>query len=204
MTDRTLDYYDQNSLELSRRYESTALDSFHRLLNKTMPPGAKLLEIGCGSGRDAARAAAVGFDLVALDGSQSLLVEAEKLHPELSGRLHLVRLPGVLPLQSRSFDGFFSVACLMHFRTEELPEIINELARVVKHSGHGLISVPTGRSDIDAQGLDQHGRVFNLMPTTDWQKIFAHCGFAADVGPEEPDSLGRPGINWVTFLLQRK
>lgn len=204
MNDGTLDYYNKNSLELSCRYESANLEDVHKLLNSNMPQGAKLLEIGCGSGRDASRAMAAGFDIVAVDGSQSLLVEAEKLHPELASRLHCRKLPDVLPFADQSFDGFFSIACLMHFGQAELAQIMHELARVIRSGGRGLVSVPTGRSDIDGNGLDQHGRVFNLMPATDWQKTFAEAGFISDVGAEEPDSLGRAGITWITLLLQRQ
>ena len=38
MTDLTIGYYEQNAAELSRRYETTALDTFHRLLQQTCRP----------------------------------------------------------------------------------------------------------------------------------------------------------------------
>ncbi len=204
MTERTAEYYEQNAAELSRRYETTALDSFHELLNKTFTAGSRLLEIGFGSGRDAARALTAGFDLAAIDGSQSLLAEAVRLHPELNSRLQHVRLPSRLPFDDRSFAGFFSVACLMHFTGDDLLKILGEISRVTKPSGKGLVSVPAGRSDVNSNGLDQHGRIFNVMPATSWQKLFSSCGFASEPGPVEPDSLGRDGITWVTFLLHKE
>ena len=203
MTDKTLDYYEQNAAELSRRYESTALDALHALLRQTFSPGDRLLEIGCGSGRDAATAMAAGFDICAVDGSNRLLQEAVRLHPELTGRLQQLKLPGTLPFVNASFAGIFSVACLMHFNANELPGIIAEIARVLKPAGQGLISVPAGRNDIDATGLDEHGRIFNLMPAADWQKLFAAHGFSTSTGAEQPDSLGRPGIAWLTFVIKK-
>lgn len=203
MTDRTINYYEQNAADLSRRYETTALDTFHRLLQKNCRPGARLLEIGCGSGRDAARAVAAGFMVTALDGAENLLNEATRLHPELSGNLHHLLLPARLPFANASFDGFFSVACLMHFNDDEIGQIISEAARVTTAGGSGLVSVPAGRNDIDAGGLDQHGRVFNVMPAENWISLFQQHGFAAETGPIEPDSLGRPGISWITFVLKK-
>ncbi len=203
MTDRTINYYEQNAAELSRRYETTALDTFHRLLQQTCQPGARLLEIGCGSGRDAARAVAAGFKVTALDGAENLLREAARLHPELSDSLHHLLLPAKFPFSDESFDGFFSVACLMHFRDDEIRKIISEAARVTVAGGSGLVSVPAGRSDIDAGGLDQHGRVFNVMPADDWISLFHQHGFSAEPGPIETDSLGRPGISWITFILKK-
>lgn len=199
----TAEYYEQNAHELSLRYESASLETLHRLINATFTPGARLLEVGCGSGRDAARVLAAGYNLIALDGSQNLLCEAEKLHPELSGRLVYLRLPAQLPFADSDFAGFLSIACLMHFTDTELNTILGELARVVKKSGSGIISVPAGRGDIDNNCLDQHGRHFNVMPAEAWQAIFSRQGFSSEAGPVEPDSLGREGISWVTFILTR-
>ena len=200
---RTVEYYEENADELSRRYESAALDSLHRLLNETFRPDTKLLEIGCGSGRDAARLTAAGYDVIATDGSQNLLREAKKLHPELADRLLHVRLPATLPFADHSIGGFFSIACLMHFCDTELAAILSELARVTRKSGKGVVSVPAGRNDIDGDCLDQHGRHFNIMPAEAWQTFFNHHGFSSEAGPPEPDSLGREGISWVTFILTR-
>jgi len=203
VTDLTIDYYEKNANELSRRYETTALDSFHQLLQQNCQPGARLLEIGCGSGRDAARAVAAGFKMTAIDGAENLLKEAARLHPELTGHLHHLLLPAKLPFDDASFDGFFSVACLMHFRDDEIRKIFSEAARVTVAGGSGLVSVPAGRSDIDTDGLDQHGRIFNVMPADNWVRLFRQNGFSAKPGPVEPDSLGRPGISWITFILKK-
>lgn len=203
MTDLTIGYYEQNAAELSRRYETTALDTFHRLLQQTCRPGARLLEIGCGSGRDAARAVAAGFKVTAVDGAGNLLKEAARLHPELTGNLQHLLLPAKLPFADASFDGFFSVACLMHFNDDAIGQIISEAARVTTADGNGLVSVPAGRNDIDAGGLDQHGRVFNVMPAENWVSLFRQHGFVTEPGPVEPDSLGRPGISWITFILKK-
>lgn len=204
MSNRTVEYYEQNAVELSQRYETTALDSFHNALHAIIEPGAKIIEIGCGSGRDAARALAYGYDVIALDGSKNLLAEAARLHPELTKRLLHSKLPDKLAFANNSFAGFFSVACLMHFALPETMQILQEICRVVIPGGNGLVSLPTCRSDINTDGLDQHGRVFNVMPGNDWLKTFNECGFSAVAGPEEADSMGREGINWVTFFLTKK
>ena len=166
--------------------------------------GAKIIEIGCGSGRDASRALADGYDIIALDGSSSLLNEAVGLHPELAGRLVCSQLPAELQFSDNSFDGFFSVACLMHFALPDIRQILFEVARILKQHAAGLVSLPTARGDVDNTGLDEHGRIFNLMPQKDWIKLFNECGFLSEAGSEEADSLGWAGISWVTFILKKK
>ncbi|PKL50307.1 MAG: methyltransferase [Candidatus Riflebacteria bacterium HGW-Riflebacteria-2] len=202
MKQRTIDYYEQNAAELCERYESVSLDSFHQTLKTCFEPGSCLLEIGCGSGRDAARAISSGFDVAAIDASHRLLKEAQKLHPELDGRLFQMVLPCQLPFADKTFAGFYSVACLMHLPSDDLYVVMSEIHRVVRHGG--LVSLPVGRPDVDLSGLDEHGRVFNLMPVEEWTRVFAASGFDADVGSEEADSLGREGVRWVTITLKSR
>ncbi len=49
----TLNYYDTYSINLSSRYEKADVSEVQKLLLKTFKENSKLLEIGCGSGRDA-------------------------------------------------------------------------------------------------------------------------------------------------------
>lgn len=203
LSNSTLLYYENKASELSLRYESARLDAFHQTLHASVEAGAKIIEIGCGSGRDAARALAHGYDIVAIDGSAALLSEASRLHPELAGRLICVKLPAELKFSDNSFDGFFSVACFMHFTLPEIRLILAEVARVLKKGAPGLVSLPASRGDVNNDGIDEHGRIFNLMSSKDWINVFEECGFVADAGFEEADSLGRPNISWVTFLLKK-
>ncbi|GAB4281645.1 MAG: class I SAM-dependent methyltransferase [Candidatus Rifleibacteriota bacterium] len=198
----TLEFYENNAGELIARFESAQLDSFHLAMQQFFMSGARLIEIGCGSGRDAARALSAGFDVQALDGAQALLQEAVKLHPELKGRLCHVRLPSRLPFADESFDGFFSVACLMHFSQPEVLEILDELRRILLPYGRGLVSLPARRGDVDNEGVDRYGRVFNVLRVGDWREIFYRSGFKSDQGPEENDCHGRD-ISWITFFLEK-
>ena len=202
MKQRTIDYYEKNAVELCERYESVSLDSFHQALKNSFEPGSCLLEVGCGSGRDAARAVSSGFDVAAIDASRQLLAEAQKLHPELEGRLFQMALPCQLPFADKTFEGFYSVACLMHLPPSDLHQVMSEIHRVVRRGG--IVSLPVCRPDVDHSGLDEHGRGFNLMPVEEWARIFAAGGYDDKVGAEEPDSLGREGISWVTITLKNR
>lgn len=196
----TLAYYEKNASELSLRYESADLKALHADLVKHLP-GGRVLDVGCGSGRDAAALTAAGLEVFGVDGSANLLEEAARLHPELAARLFNCCLPSALPFDDRYFAGFYSIACLMHFNRHEIALILSELKRVLRPDGLGFVSVPVCRADVDNNGLDEHGRVFTLLPVEEWQKLFAECGFVAEVGSENADSLGREGISWISFLL---
>jgi SAM-dependent methyltransferase len=50
----TIDYYNQNADKLAELYETADMSSVHRLLVRFLREKGSVLEIGCGSGRDAA------------------------------------------------------------------------------------------------------------------------------------------------------
>ena len=102
MTD-TLNYYETYSKNLSFRYENADVIEVQQLLLTTFEKKAKLLEIGCGSGRDASFMTKKGFDVIAIDGSKNMIDEAKEIHPELSAKLFYKIL-----VFSFSFFDFFS------------------------------------------------------------------------------------------------
>jgi SAM-dependent methyltransferase len=48
-----------------------------------LPPGARVLDAGCGTGRVAARLAALGFDVAGVDVDESMVAEARRRWPDL-------------------------------------------------------------------------------------------------------------------------
>jgi SAM-dependent methyltransferase len=96
---QTADFYEETSNDLSRRYESAAAST---LFPHIFPAGESVFDIGCGSGRDLAALLAQGLDVAGLDASKTMLAEAQRLHPELAGRLYAGSLPGTSAGNRRS------------------------------------------------------------------------------------------------------
>ena len=200
---KTIAFYDENAADFCDKHDAIRLDPFHKEVRANLPVGSKIIEIGCGSGRDAARSLADGYDIIALDGSKGLLAEIPKRHPELKDRLIFGIMPCKLDFPDEYFDGFYSVACLMHLYEKDLVPTLAELYRITKKGGKGLVSIPTTRNDVNDDGVDVKGRTMNLMPIEIWEKYFKEAGFSAIHGEDEPDKLGRPGIFWLTFVLTK-
>lgn len=198
----TLDYYETNALSLSERYESAKVERLQTLLSKTFAANNKLVELGCGSGRDAARLAERGCVVTAIDGSAAMLGVARSRHPGVDF-VHLV-LPEKLPFLDESFDGFYSIACLMHFSEAHIALILQELFRICKKGAKGVVSVPSQRGDINEQGLDEHGRTFNCFSEQFWVKMLVDTGFFVEVEGSWPDGLGREQVRWLNLLATKK
>lgn len=201
---KTIAYYDENAADFCDKHDSVRLDPFHKAVRENIPYGSKILEIGCGSGRDAARSLQDGYDIIGLDGSKGLLAEIPKRHPELKDRLVFGIMPCKTDFEDEHFDGFYSVACLMHLYEKELDLTLIELNRITKKGGKGLVSIPTTRNDVNDDGIDDKGRAMNMMPVDVWEKHFREAGFSVTHGEDEPDKLGRPGVFWLTFVLTKQ
>ena len=106
----------------------------------------KILEIGCGHGRDTLLFAKEGFDVLALDYSEEGLgilsgrAEEAGLSHQVATQVFDVRKP--LPFPDGSFDACYSHMLLcMELSTEELKFLLGEIHRVLKPGGLALYSV---------------------------------------------------------------
>lgn len=201
----TIKYYQKNAESLAHRYESAGVKEMQALLKSCFDPGAKLLEIGCGSGRDASFMLACGFDVTAVDGSEEMIASAVKLHPELSGRLYTIHLPQGLSERLGRFDGLFSIATLMHLTREGIDAVFEKAGRLVNEQGRFFFSVPSRRDDVNQGEFDEKGRRFTAMTAEEWILTSQKAGFeVVSSSRTTEDGLGREGIVWLNCLIQKK
>ena len=92
----TQQWYDDHASEASLRYESVNAEVVHSWLIDLLPPTpALVLDVGAGSGRDAAWLASRGYEVVAVEPSEAMRAEARRLHPSTSIRWVSDSLPGL-------------------------------------------------------------------------------------------------------------
>lgn len=198
----TLAYYENNSNFLITRYESADVTEVQKLLLQTFNKNSKLLEIGCGSGRDASFMTKNDFELTAIDGSKNMIEEAKKVHPELSSKLLYKTLPNDLEFDKK-FDGIYSIATLMHLSKNDLKETISKTYNLLNQNGKFLMSVSLFRDDIDKNGFDDKGRYFLVLSFEEWINLLEKIGFKILETKTNGDGLGRGGIEWLTLVAQR-
>jgi len=198
---KTLSYYESNAKELSKRYESAKMDNIHTLLKSTFPANSSLLEIGCGSGRDASFMYQNGYDVLAIDGSREMIAEARVCHPELDERLEVIKIPDELNFEPSSFDGVYSIATLMHLEKEAIDHTIEKITSILKPGGKFFFSVSIQRDDIDDQGKDEKGRHFTTMSADEWIACCEKYGLILEYSETANDGLGRNEVKWVTQVF---
>jgi len=91
--------------------------------------GCRILDAGCGTGALAVAAAARGADVVAIDLSPTLVALANERQPQIRGRGRVeFRVGDMLDPQLGVFDYVVGMDSLIHYRLEDMLEVLSGLA----------------------------------------------------------------------------
>lgn len=107
--------------------------------------GKKVLDVGCGPGRDTKSLMERGFHVVGIDYSESMIREAKNNVPDGDFRLMDMRK---LEFEDNSFDGVWVFASLLHIPKNEAKKVLEEFRRILKKDGILGISVKQGKGEV--------------------------------------------------------
>jgi SAM-dependent methyltransferase len=166
--------YADEAAELFRHYESFPAADAHRAVLHLIPmaPGS-ILDIGSGTGRDAAWFAAQGHRVVAVEPTEALRLPAMTLHPSPLIEWLNDSLPELASLRTRgeSFDVVMLTAVWMHLDAQQRRRAMPNLAALVREGGTVIMKirhgpVPAGRRmfEIPAEETIELARMQDLHP----------------------------------------
>ncbi len=201
MDSATVNYYSQNAQTVAERYESV-VSSLSKSFEEAFKPRSRLLDIGCGSGRDMALLASLGHEGFGVDATPEFVTLSQSLHPELTGKVLHAALPNFEPPFGGGFDGILCSAVLMHIAESELVPAALSIKRCLKNHGRLLYSVPSKRLDVVTENRDANGRLFVPDQSNRLQKIFEQLGFSLISKWDNADSLGRDSVEWISVLME--
>jgi len=112
-----------------------------RLAAQSAPPGAKLLDFGCGGGEVVRLAQAAGFDAWGVDTYEDVWQQYAHGPEGSNGRVLRVAPDAPLPFPDASFDIVVTNMALEHVR--DLRAVAGEIARILRPDGVLLAAFPT-------------------------------------------------------------
>jgi SAM-dependent methyltransferase len=145
-------------------WSDPAEDVYYLLHRWAGHPAGSLLDLGCGLGRHSLPFAAHGFDVTALDASESGLRRLEATAAKLGLSVRTVRADlTALPFGAGFFDFVLAYHSIYHVDAEGMAAAVNELHRVLKPGSEVYMTLnsktnPT-YADPDNGVVDDHVRL---------------------------------------------
>lgn len=197
----TVEFYEKNAAEIASRYETVG-SPVERYFGVAFVAGSRILDIGAGSGRDAACLLAHGYDTYGVEPSLGLRQAAVSAHPELANRLDAASMPELGMPFGGGFDGILCSAVLMHVPDQEMFDTALAIRALLNPRGRLLLSLPLSRGEGLTQERDSNGRLFKGYQPGEIQLLFERLGFQLISRWDTEDALDRAGTSWYTLLLE--
>ena len=188
---RTLDFYNKNAEEYaSKTFKTDMSDSCDRFL-KHVAPGGKILDLGCGSGRDSVYFMEHGYEVCAVDGSEELC----RIASENTGLQVRQMLFQELDYAGE-FDGVWACASLLHVPGDDLPDVLAKVYGSLKDGGVFYTCFKYGESE-----EIRDGKYYTDMTEERIELLLHESGFEILELYVTGDSLGdRPELRWVNVI----
>ena len=190
-------WYDANVEVMVKNYERFSFEEIHAGLLKHLPnPESLVLDIGSGTGRDAAALAEMGFDVTAVEPSEPVRKKAQELHRHPNITWVRDSIPELKRILKRGlcYDVILLSAVWMHVAPSHRTRAFRRLVALLnpggliyitlRHSPHETLSGFWDVSDDEIFQLAQEHGLFEVERTTD------------------DDLLGRDGVTWTRFILR--
>lgn len=196
MNCETLNYYNENAKEYFETTKTLKTTEIYNEFLYSVKSSGKILDLGCGSGRDSLYFKNVGYDVTAVDGSIELVKEAENL----IGLQVIVSTFEDLKLREK-FDGIWACASLLHVKRENIEELLRKLADNLKEGAVFYLSFKYG----DIEYIDERGRYFNCYREESFKEMIKRINeYKIKDIYKTGDSLGgRDNLTWLNILLER-
>lgn len=190
--------YAEEAPELLKRYESISFADAQAPVLQLIPPApGRALDIGAGTGRDAAGLVALGYSVLAVEPTEELRRGAMLLHPSPMIEWLDDSLPDLVAVRARKegFDLVMLTAVWMHLDEAQRQRAMPNVSALVRNGGIVIMSlrhgpIPPGRRmfEVSVEETIALARCSNLFCTL-------------NRGAEA--SLRQPGVSWTRLGFQK-
>jgi len=191
----TLAVYADYAADYAKRFAQDKPDVHLRKFMSALPTEARVLDLGCGTGRTTAFMARAGIEVEGWDASPEMAAVALADH-ELAIRVATFDELDAID----DYDGIFANFSLLHAPKSEMPDILARISRALKPGGHLHIGLKMGTGE----ARDKLGRFYAYYSDPEITGLLNDVGlpsidrsYGADIGLD-----GEPAP-WIILLAQK-
>lgn len=177
-----------------------------------LPPGASVIDLGCGNGALTEQLALRGWRALGIDASETMLKEARRLHPSLTFQ----RDDACCFEVEEPVDAVFSNAVFHWIEEEKHPRLLRQINRALRHQGQLVCEfggAGNGKALHDAlrREWERRGRQYRLpfyFPTIgEYAPLLEQAGFRVEYASLFPRPTrcenGEAGLRrWVKMFVR--
>ncbi len=191
---QTLEYYEKNA---DAYVKDTVSVDFTDVQNRFMQAlkGLKILDFGCGSGRDTLYFLNEGYDVDAMDGCREFCISASQLTGIPVRHMLFQELNEI-----DYYDGIWACSSILHVSKKDLKDVFTRMIRALHQDGIIYTSFKYG----EYEG-ERNGRYFTDFTIESFKEFIADYDdviiedywFSGDVRP------GREEEKWLNLILRK-
>ena len=192
---KTIDFYNNNAADFVSGTLNADVTYIQDRFLALLPAGARILDFGCGSGRDTKYFLEKGFRAEGTDGSEELC----RIASETTGTTVRQMMFDELD-ETDAFDGIWACASILHLPKAELRDVLKKMVRATKNGGYMYVSFRYG----DFEGYINE-RYFTYFTEETFDEFISDIGeikivdkwVSEDVRPD------RREMKWLNLILRK-
>ena len=193
---QTLNYYNKKTKEFVSGTVDVVFTEIQDMFLQYVPDGGKILDFGCGSGRDTKYFLSKGYRVDAIDGSEKL-VEAASNYTGIEVRRMLFQELN----ECSKYDGIWACSSILHLSKEELVDVFGRMSAALKPEGIVYTSFKYG----EFEGW-RSGRYFTDFTEETFAEFVKNirtldveeCWITNDVRPDKGEE------KWLNLILRKR
>lgn len=196
MNNRSLDYYEKYAETYFETTVSADMENLYAPFLSLVKPGGRILDLGCGSGRDSKNFIQKGYEVEAIDSSPTLC----RLASDYIGQEVICQDMGEIEYRDE-FHGIWACASLVHITKKEIHKMLEKLTCALGKTGVLYMSLKYGQGE-----AVKSGRFFSFYDELEVWEIFAQLEGTEVVSLFQTEDVraGHQKEIWLNIIVKSK
>ncbi len=191
----TRDFYDKNAESYALQTAQADLSQLYARFLPLIPRAGRILDVGCGGGRELRHFKRLGYDCIGIDPA-SHLVRIARTYADCEV---LVGTAQEIAFTSE-FDGVWACASLLHLGRRELALAIDRIQAALRPNGALFLSIQEGAGEF----VSDDGRFYARYLSQELVEIINASGLTTlDVWSTQDTLPGRESMLWLNLLARK-